>query len=90
MKKFIFTLLTLCVSITVDAQSWIVDTIAGDELLGTKSCIGYAFQDVENGKEFIIYDNNNEDFYLCVESKYLILTVAVLQAVKWSELSRYL
>ena len=45
MKKFIFTLLTLCVSITVDAQSWIVDTIAGDELLGTKSCIGYAFQE---------------------------------------------
>lgn len=69
MKKFIFTLLTLCVSITVNAQSWIVDTIAGDELLGTKSCIGYAFQDVENGKEFIIYDNNNEDFYLCVESE---------------------
>lgn len=68
MKKWIITLLVWCVSVTVNAQSWIVDTIVGDELLGTKSCIGYTFQDVENGKEFIIYDDNNEDFFLCVES----------------------
>ena len=68
MKNFLFALLTLCFSITINAQTWKVDTIEADELLGTKACIAYCFQDVENGKEFIIYDDNNEDFNLCVAS----------------------
>ena len=68
MKKWIITLLVWCVTLTVNAQFWRVDTIAGDELLGTKDCIGYSFQDADNDREFIIYDNSNEDFYLCIES----------------------
>lgn len=68
MKKFIFYFIVWCISLTMNAQFWRVDTIAGDELLGTKSRICYSFQDMVNGREFIIYDNSNDDFYLCIES----------------------
>ncbi len=68
MKKLFFTFLTLCISIAVNAQAWKAESITGDELLGTKSCTAYVFQDDENIKSFIMFNDNAEDFNLCIAS----------------------
>lgn len=68
MKKFIFSFLALFTCMTVNAQSWKEETIEGDELLGTKTQAAYVFQDGENGKTFIMFENETEDFNLCVSS----------------------
>ena len=85
MKKFIFSLLTLCVSITVDAQSWIVDTIAGDELLVRNHVLAMLFKMLKTVKNSLSMTITMKISICALNQKYLILTVAVLQAVKWSE-----
>lgn len=68
MKKILFTLVMLCVSITVNAQAWVTEHIEGDELLGTKSCTGYTYQDEEKIKTLILFDDKEEDFYIWSET----------------------
>lgn len=70
MKKALFTLALMCVCIGANAQTWQTETIAGDELLGTKSCTAYFYTegDEENNKSFIMFGDTNEDFNICLST----------------------
>ena len=57
------------VAVLAFAQGWQTQTIAGDELLGTKSCTAYIFcADEDANKTFIVFSDTNEDFNICLST----------------------
>ena len=69
MKKALTTIIMAFVAVLAFAQGWQTQTIAGDELLGTKSCTAYIFSaDEDANKTFIVFSDTNEDFNICLST----------------------